>query len=54
MTDGVVSELINVLVQAAVAVDKEGFEPRKCAPTSSGESSKEEEEEPENGEKIIG
>ncbi|WZY86784.1 hypothetical protein YC2023_033168 [Brassica napus] len=37
VTDGVVSEPINVLVQAAVAVDKQGFEPSKCAPTSSME-----------------
>lgn len=54
VTDGVMSEPINVLVEAAVAVDKEGSEPSTCAPPSASGESEEEEEEPENGEQESG
>lgn len=44
VTYGVISEPINVLVEAAATVDKEGSQPSKYAPTSSSGASPSEEE----------
>ena len=48
VTDGVLSEPINVLAEAAAAVGKEGSQPSKCSPISSSGASPSKEEEGED------